>query len=390
MDAACGGRRDRAQAQRRADRERRAGSRLDQPVDEEDVGVEQLRRRLRPAASGARVGEQARPGASVLVCDRPGGQPDLAQEHVAVGQPETGGDLVLQVQPQLVVRRPALALVGQHEVQRAAGAQQRGAGAHEVGAVGGAQVAGADEGVEGGLAEHARRGPAQAPEVPQGADAVLEVRLQETQAEASMALRVGLGQPVQDLAAVLGQPAAVADREVVEQPGLAGDQPPVHERGRGVDAVASGAHRVLGRAHGVPDRQPRVPERVADRAHEALEVPRLPAVVQEEQVDVGLRAELAAGVAAQRDDGDAPDPLAPRQLREPAADRGVDGLRPRAAPLGPRGCVDARMGERRVEGVRGRPARARRCGCARPPPAAAPRPCRRRSCPCGPTSRSRR
>ncbi len=57
-------------------------------------------------------------------------------------------------------------------------------------------------------------------------------------------------------------------------------------------------------AHLVPDHHPDIPERMQERAKEAF-LGRADAAVEEhQQIDVGVQAQVAAAVAAERDDRD--------------------------------------------------------------------------------------
>jgi hypothetical protein len=92
-----------------------------------------------------------------------------------------------------------------------------------------------------------------------------------------------------------------------------------------------------------------------------------PTVVEEHDVDVGARAELAAGVRAERDDREAPGEV---EVLGDLVERRVERVRERAAVAdasqtrivvdpGPRGAQTSR---RRRGVVRGRPVQPRPCG----------------------------
>jgi hypothetical protein len=90
-------------------------------------------------------------------------------------------------------------------------------------------------------------------------------------------------------------------RELREQAPLAVEQPRFHQRGEHGDVLAGLGLAVGERAHAVADFQADIPQegQEAPHLHVALE----PAVVgqQQHQVDVGLRMQLAAPVAADRE-----------------------------------------------------------------------------------------
>ena len=99
------------------------------------------------------------------------------------------------------------------------------------------------------------------------------------------------------------QSASTAVAQLAGQLRVAGDVPGVEQAERGLQVVAGdlrglvdGAHRVVEAQAGVPDR---VPDAVGERGRR-----RRPAVVQQDQVEVAARGELAAAVAADRDQRD--------------------------------------------------------------------------------------
>ena len=76
----------------------------------------------------------------------------------------------------------------------------------------------------------------------------------------------------------------------------------LEQGGGGVEVVGGQRQRLLGRAHGVAELHPLVPDRVPDAVGQGADVG-APGV-EEHDVDVGLQAELGSAVAADRDEGD--------------------------------------------------------------------------------------
>ena len=94
-----------------------------------------------------------------------------------------------------------------------------------------------------------------------------------------------------------GLPDGAADG--VGQPGVAGDVPGLQQPQRGAQVRRRDLHGLSGGAHGVVEPDPGVPQRVPHLLGETLDV--LAAVVQQHEVEVRVRRELAPAQRADRD-----------------------------------------------------------------------------------------
>ena len=92
------------------------------------------------------------------------------------------------------------------------------------------------------------------------------------------------------------------------------------QRGRGLEVVRRQRERVSDGSHGVAELQTGVPDRVPELLGDADGVDRR--ADQEQQVEVGLRAELTSALATESDEGDVlvGDRLV-EQLDQPALDQ---------------------------------------------------------------------
>ena len=141
--------------------------------------------------------------------------------------------------------------------------------------------------------------------VPQTAGALLEVRLQHLRdrARPQPAERGGIGELVDEPGAPFhGQAARVVDQAL----GLARERTPDdarrQERGQRVEVVRREAARLLDRPGRVPEHESGVPQRVPERVGEGGDV--AASVVEQQDVDIRARTQLAACVRPQRDQRD--------------------------------------------------------------------------------------
>ena len=81
---------------------------------------------------------------------------------------------------------------------------------------------------------------------------------------------------------------------------VARDRAGVEHRGPDVEPLRRGGRGFLGRSHGMPDREPRVPQRIQEGVGEAGDLVGADAVVHEEQVDVRPRQLQSPPVAPER------------------------------------------------------------------------------------------
>jgi len=121
----------------------------------------------------------------------------------------------------------------------------------------------------------------------------------------------------------------------------------IEQRGRGRDVLARQPGRRARLAHRVPDRELLVPQRI-QQAIAHLLGERLVAVVQHDEVDVGVRGELAARPAAGRDQRELG---APGRRGEPLGELPVVDLGDRAARRGALAGLAQRLGQRRERRV---------------------------------------
>ncbi len=110
---------------------------------------------------------------------------------------------------------------------------------------------------------------------------------------------MALGERAAHLVALRAHELAAPGNKALEQCVVAADEAGIEERGERLDVLASGLKRLVDGPYGMADLEPGIPERVQDR------VDRLgrPALHQEHDVDVGVAAQLAAAVAAERHQG---------------------------------------------------------------------------------------
>jgi len=187
--------------------------------------------------------------------------------------------------------------------------------------------------------------------VAQAAPGLLQVGF-EQEGELTEALLARGGQGVQLRQPGTGRRPPVFERPLAQpgaQPGIAGDvprlqQPERHREvgRRGVPGLGRGAHRVVEPGARVPDRVPDPVRDAADAGH---------AVVQQQQVEVAARQQLAAPEPAHREQRDPG--LGRQQPGQPAVRAG----RP-ARPVG----GERRHHTRRRHRLTARPGRAPRCG----------------------------
>lgn len=210
-------------------------------------------------------------------------------------------------------------------------------------------------------------------EIAQRADALLEVGLEQVQRRAEPIVAAALldGERRDQLVRVAagrerGQRRA---HELDGQPPIAGDVARVEQRGRGGEVVLREPGRRARLAQRVADRELLVPQRIEQPIAQRLGAA-LVAVVQQDEVDVGVRRELAARPAAGRHERDALARIAPRRARgdEPLGERAiVDGgqIAADAVALPRLAQLPGDRRERRVE--QAAQARLGRCGVRHPP-----------------------
>ena len=146
--------------------------------------------------------------------------------------------------------------------------------------------------------------------------------------------------------------------EALEHGARARDGPRVEQREQELRVVGLELLEILDVAHLVPDDHAEVPQRVQEAVDEALLRGADAAAEEQQQIDVGVQAEMAAAVAAERDDGHRP--VVRARVGEQLADQRVDAIgvalegaaaagaaRDRRAQLLPRGverCLQRRAG----------------------------------------------
>ncbi len=267
-----------------------------------------------PGSGGAGTQHAAHlaPGDVGGVGDGAGGLVDLAEQRVGVGEAAGGGDLVLFLEGE-----PVGGAAG-GQVEGVAGVEQEGAGRLEALAGGVGEPGGGDGPQGGGVAE--------------AAAGLLEVGFQQ---EAQLALPPGaflaqfaqLGQAVRGLGApVLVGGGAQGGGEV----GVAGEVAGVEEAEVDLEVAAGGLAGLGGGAYGVVEGEALVPDGVPEAVGDGGDLGRAGgAVVQEQDVEVAAGGELAAPVAADGDERDAPGGA--QETAEPAVgDAGQAGAPGRA------------------------------------------------------------
>ena len=182
--------------------------------------------------------------------------------------------------------------------------------------------------------------PAERVDVSQAAAPFLQLGLQQVCGGAEAlppgdgVLREAGGEPVH----IRSQPGQDGVRGVGEEFGVPRQQPRIHHRGRHVEPVGGHGVRLLQRAHGMADTEPRIPERVQELFRQRGDGVGRRSVVQDQDVDVGVRAQGAAPKAAERHQRHARRPL-------PGGSRGLEQLdqrgvhEVRTSPGGPQAVV---------------------------------------------------
>ncbi len=191
------------------------------------------------------------------------------------------------------------------------------------------------------------RAPQRGREVAQRADALLEVRLEQVErgAEPRVAGLLLRGERADEIVRVAArrQRAERGAHELGGEPAVARDVARVEERGGGGEVVLREAGRRAGLADRVADRELLVPQGIEQRIRDPLRGG-LVAVVQDHEVDIGVRRELAARPASGRDQrhlraiGRGDEPLRDLLIVDVADRLARRGALPRhVQPLGERG-----------------------------------------------------
>ena len=144
-------------------------------------------------------------------------------------------------------------------------------------------------------------------QIAQAAFAFLDLRLEQVDRIAVLGVAFAAFLELGGEKLVLVAIEDVGDEQLVElgvELFVAAQEARVEDRGFLLQVIVGEPYAFLGRAHAVPDDQTRVPQRVQNYFGDNFSVRTALVVVQEEQVDVGLRIELAAAVAAARDHRD--------------------------------------------------------------------------------------
>ena len=310
-----GRRRCQTQWQRRVVGDGRERCQGDLAVDLHHVGAEVAERRPRPrvrrAAAEAAPGRWGRvpepPPAPHVVAD-PGdlaaGRRDGQHEHVRIREAQRVGHLVLVLEQELVVLAPGEAV----ELDPDVGEQcDRPVERGQIGVLGQQRREGRDG--------------AQDDDVAQPAMALLEVGF-EQEGDISRG-RAPLGHlPLEQRQVLGGEPVAPGGpclhEERLGHLGLSPDEATIEETEGDAGVFGRCAQDFGGPAHRVIEMHALVPHRVPDAVGDLLDVAR--AVVDEHHVEVAVRAQRAAPVAAHGDQGQVPPVVARRplgQAREP-------------------------------------------------------------------------
>jgi hypothetical protein len=254
--------------------------------------------------------------------DGPAGRRQVAHEHVGVGRPDRARHGVLFLERHLV------ALAAGDAVEGDTGGQQQLPGVVEVAGVGGLHVPGRDQGGDPGARPVERPArPLERLQVAQAARPLLEVGGQELGdgARRHGPQLGGVGQRLHDAPAPLGRQRPDAAIEVLGEAVRAGQHPHAeHRRQRGQVGVRD-RQRLLDRAGGVAGHEPGVPQRVPERVGDRPDL--ATAVVQQHDVDVRRRAQLATGVGPHRQEHHLRRRIGPGQRRRQL---GVDEVGHRA------------------------------------------------------------
>ncbi len=151
------------------------------------------------------------------------------------------------------------------------------------------------------------RRPPQGLDVTQPAVTVFEVRLQQEGHVTGLlpALDHPGTQGVEPAASVAPPARAPLDDEAAGELGVPGDHPGAELGGGRVEVLVRSGQLLVERSNRVAQLQTGVPERVPQCGGELVDAAG-PPVVDEEHVDVAVRGELLAAVAAHSDQGDGP------------------------------------------------------------------------------------
>ena len=151
------------------------------------------------------------------------------------------------------------------------------------------------------------RRPPQGLDVAQAAVTVFEVGLeQERDVTCLLSALDHAGTQGVEPAASIAAPARVPlGEEPAGEPVVPGDRPGAELRGGRVEVCVGAGQLLIERSNRVAELQAGVPQRVPERRGELLDAGR-PPVMDEEDVDVAVRGELVAAVAAHRDEGHGP------------------------------------------------------------------------------------
>ena len=241
----------------------------------------------RPHGARSQHAPHFAPGDVTGVRDDARGLVHLAQQGVGVEQAEFGGDLVLFLEGE------AVGGAAGRQVQGVADVEQAAAGVVEALAGGVGQPGGGDGAQGGGVA--------------QAAAGLLEVGFQEV---LQLALALGaLGAQLLEFGEALGRLVAPVGEDGRAQSGgeaeVAGEVAGVQQAELDLEVLAGGLAGLGRRADGVVEGEAEVPDGVPEAVGEGGDGAGVAAVVQQEQVEVAARGELAAAVAADGDQGDA-------------------------------------------------------------------------------------
>jgi hypothetical protein len=238
-----------------------------------------------PCGAGAQDASDLAPGDVSGVGDDTGGLVHLAQQYVGVEQAEPGGDLVLFLQVEAVGGAPG------GEVEGVADVEEGTAGGVESLAGGVGQPGGGDGAQRGGVAE--------------AAVGLLEVGFEE---EAQLTGACGaVGAQLAEFREAPGGLVAPVGEDGGAQAGgegeVAGQVTGVEQAQLDLEVLGGGPAGLGVRADRVVEGEAEVPDRVPEAVRDGGDGGRVGAVVQEQQVEVAARGQLAASVAADGDQG---------------------------------------------------------------------------------------
>ncbi len=216
------------------------------------------------------------------VPDPPGRQADLAAQAVGRGVPHQLGDVVHLAVQQPVDAAPRADVQGVADIQQPFVRRPH----FRVRAVG----------------EPGRRQGAEHDHVPQPAARLLEVRLQQVGgvAEGREPLVEGGQQFRQPLAGVVAPGGEQRGPGAGDQVGVTGDQPQVQQSDPGGELDPGDLGALGRRPYGMVQLGAAVPQRVPQFLGQGVDPPAVPAIVQQNQVDVGAGPEFPASEAADR------------------------------------------------------------------------------------------